>query len=153
MLKKNIHTFFTILLIILLIVVLIYHFQNNKKRVEPFEQFYQGELADPKYQLQFGITDLTNVTDTKNNVTVQGTPAQGSIVFPRPYKKIPMIFTQIIGGGASTDNLYSIQVYNVSLTGFDYKKNMIGNIQIGSMVSPKLGDAVTEQFYWMAISS
>jgi hypothetical protein len=152
MLKKNIQTIITIVLTILLIILIIFHF-NNRKNMESYEQFYKGPPAEPKYQLQVGVTELSSIADTKNNVTVQGTPAKGSIVFPSPYTKIPMVFTQIIGGGASVDDSYSIQVYNVSLTGFDYKKNMITNLKIGSMTSPKLGDAVTEQFYWMAISN
>lgn len=152
MLKKNIQTIITIVLVIILIIVIIFHF-NNRKNIEGYEQFYQGAPAEPKYQLQFGITDLSNIADTKNNITLQGTPAKGSIVFPSPYKKSPMVFTQIIGGGESIDNMYSIQVYNVSLTGFDYKKNMVSNLKIGSMKSLQLGDAVTEQFYWMAVSN
>jgi hypothetical protein len=147
MLKKNI---ITIVLVILLLIVIIFHF-INRKNVERFEQFFKGPPAEPKYQLQVGISDLSSIS--YNKVTVQGTPAKGSIVFPSPYIKKPIVFTQIIGGGASIDNLYSIQVYNVSLTGFDYKKNMVSNLKIGSMISAQLNDAATEQFYWMAISS
>ena len=51
--------------------------------------------------------------------------AIGTINFPKSFTSIPQVFTQIIGTDSTKNNIYSIQIQNITTTGFSYSKNKI----------------------------
>ena len=46
----------------------------------------------------------------------------GTIIFSKPYSKPPLVFAQIIGNTSSTNNIYSIQIFDITNTSFNYSK-------------------------------
>jgi hypothetical protein len=79
-----------------------------------------------------------------------GIQPTGTITFKVPFQATPKIMTQIIGNDSSTTNVYSIQVFNVSNTGFNYAKNMMVNSTSGQLTMSKLIPSTVEPFDWIA---
>ena len=75
----------------------------------------------------------------------------GTIKFDNPFTNIPLIFTQIIGNTASSQDSFSVQIFNVSITGFDYTKQKIYNDSNGQFSVTKLVPSTVETFNWIAI--
>ena len=75
---------------------------------------------------------------------------KGTINFPKPFTKIPSVFTQIIGKNETINNVYSVQVYNITTNSFDYSKNMVENKPAGDFVAVTLGPSNKESFTWIA---
>jgi hypothetical protein len=80
----------------------------------------------------------------------------GTIKFNKPFKDIPQVFTQISGDASIKNNSYSIQIYNISTSGFDYSINMVTNEVIpnsSAKVATLQPAKSSEIFNWIALSS
>ena len=62
-----------------------------------------------------------------------------------------MIFTQMVNNTNGTSNIYSVQVFNITLNSFDYAKNMVSNFTSENISMPKLDKSTIEPFNWIAI--
>ena len=119
-----------ILIVIILIIIIILFFY----RQTTYESFINSEESSKKVQTGLGPTDST-----------------GSITFSKPFNTPPMVFTQIIGNSKNTSNVYSIQVFNVTTTGFNYLKNQVLSKPAANVSISVIDVSNKEPFYWMAI--
>ena len=122
--KKSIYVF-----IFIFILILYYWSKQNT-----YESFINSEESSKIIQTGTGPTDTT-----------------GSITFNKPFNTPPMIFTQIIGNSKNTSNVYSIQVFNVTTTGFNYLKNQVLSKPAANVSISVIDVSNKEPFYWMAI--
>jgi hypothetical protein len=81
-----------------------------------------------------------------------GIEPTGTITFKNSFQNTPKVFTQIIGNDSSTNNVYSVQVFNITNTGFNYSKNMMANSTSdgGKFTMAKLAPSTIEPFDWIA---
>ncbi len=81
-----------------------------------------------------------------------GIGQSGTIKFKVPFQRVPKVFTQIVGSNSSTNNIYSVQIFDITHTGFNYSKNMISNStsNSGSFTMPTLSPSNVESFDWIA---
>lgn len=128
------------MLIPIIIIILIFFLINTYLRQEHFTNQLSETNDNINYQVGNGIATAT-----------------GTITFPTPFSEIPMVFTQIIGSADTPNNVYSIQVYNISTTGFDYAKSKVysqvlnnENVQNANVIT--LGTSSTELFMWFALT-
>ena len=128
---KNNYVILILLIIILILLVVILFLIFNKTSYK--ENFVNPPNISLNIQNGYGPTTQTD-----------------KITFPTPFTTPPLILTQIIGSSSSVNNAYSIQVYNVTNTGFDYSKNLITNAVSGQFTVTKLGNSTLEPFYWIA---
>ena len=84
-----------------------------------------------------------------------GIDKTGSIRFTTPFKKPPMIQTQIIVDQSSNDSVYSINIFNITKDGFDYNKQKVVSVKQngGDYVITKIDSACNEKFNWTAIGN
>ena len=75
----------------------------------------------------------------------------GTIKFDKPFSNMPLIFTQVNGNTASSQDSFSVQIFNVSTAGFDYTKQKIYNDSNGQFSVTKLVPSTVETFNWIAI--
>jgi hypothetical protein len=107
----------------------------------------------------------SNQTNTSNNINlginfqtgISNIDPIGSIIFETPFTKPPVVFTQIVGNTGSVSNIYSVQIFDVTNTGFNYSKNKVyNNVQTlpessdEAYIVPKIDKSLTETFLWMA---
>jgi hypothetical protein len=131
MIKNNYVILILIVIILILLLVILFLIFNKT--------IYKESFANP-----------SNISLNIQNGYGPITPT-GSITFPNPFTTAPLILTQIVGSSSSANNAYSIQVFNVTNTGFDYSKNRIENAQSGQFTVTKLGTSTVEPFYWIAM--
>jgi hypothetical protein len=105
----------------------------NKRRYENFEAPEIPKIPN----IQTGTGPITQT---------------GKITFPKPFISIPTVFTQIIGTKQTTDKAYSIQVFNITTSGFEYSKNELENKPAGDFLALALGPSNTESFTWLAFA-
>ena len=120
-----------LIIVILILLIIIFFFILNRRN--SYEKF----------------TNSPNISLNIQNGYGPITPT-GSITFPNSFTTPPLILTQVIGSTSSANNAYSIQVFNVTNTGFDYSKNLITNAVSGQFTVTKLGNSTLEPFYWIA---
>ena len=127
-----------IILIVIILIYLIFLYINNLIKKEHFTNI-SSETNELNYQTGNGPADTT-----------------GTITFPTPFSQIPMVFTQIIGSSSNAKVVYSIQVYNITTTSFDYIKNKVysyvlnnENVQNANIIS--IDNSTTESFIWLAL--
>jgi len=132
--KPNILTIILILMIIILLYIY-YYIYYNKYNIESFDNAINGVSFQ---------TGTSNITPT------------GTITFKTPFVKPPIIFTQIIGTSSTSTNAYSVQIFDVTATNFNYSKNKLYNdiiksedMQDANMLT--LGTSALEPFTWIAI--
>lgn len=130
MIKNNYVIFILLIIILILLVVILFLIFNKASYKENFDNPPNMSL-----NIQNGYGPITPT---------------GSITFLRPFDVAPLILTQIVGSSSSASNAFSIQVFNVTTTGFDYSKNLITNAQSGQFTVTKLGTSTVEPFYWIA---
>lgn len=123
-----------IFMLFILITSIILRVYMNKRRYEHFDTIPEKENI-PNIQ-----TGLGPITQT------------GKITFPKPFTKTPSVFTQIIGTNQTINKAYSIQVFNITTTGFEYSKNELENKPAGEFVALTLGPSSTETFTWLAFA-
>ncbi len=80
-----------------------------------------------------------------------GIQPTGTIKFKIPFQKTPKIFTQIVTNSNVSNNIYSVQIFNVTVNSFDYSKNMISSVSTGELSFPKIEKSGLEPFDWVAI--
>lgn len=84
-----------------------------------------------------------------------GISPTGTIYFKTPFERPPMILTQMIGDTSTSKNIYSIQVFGITNTSFNYSKNKLYNYQVSdeniqNMNLMNLELSSTESFMWVA---
>lgn len=94
--------------------------------------------------------DNSNFTGLNIQTGISSITPTGTINFTVPYQKTPMVFTQIIGTSNTSNNSYSVQIFNVTNKGFDYSKNKVINATSGKFIATKMGEATVEPFQWIA---
>ena len=123
--------FLIITLTIIAILLIIYIFLYMKK--------YKTEHFDNKSLLEMSLqTGMSGITST------------GTIIFTTPFLKPPMIFTQIIGNTNTALNMYSVQIFNVTNTGFNYSKNEIAVDLTSEYDVVHVSKSSLESFNWVA---
>ena len=138
MMKNNNSSTIIILLsiiAILLIIILLLCVNNNK--IEKFGPD-NDTIVIPKQITQYGSGPVDS---------------SGTIKFKSTFLIKPVIFTQIIGNKEKSDNSYIIQVFNVTVDGFDYSKNALINSKGNGFSVLKMDNSKDEPFYWIAYSS
>jgi hypothetical protein len=96
-----------------------------------------------------------NPTEFIYETGVSDISATGSVKFKTSFKNIPMVFTQINGTNETSSYLFSINVFNITTTGFNYTKNQgynqTGSTEEISFSIPKISPSTLETFNWMAV--
>ena len=131
MLKKNSkNTTYLYLLYILftifIIILLLFYYKSY--------EYYDS--PSPPISGTFTLSNNTifrNILDEEddNQIYYQkgiGSPSHtGTINFTQPFSQNPFVFTQVNGTPDSEDNLYSVNVSNITPNSFDYYKNVVSN--------------------------
>jgi hypothetical protein len=120
-----------IIILILLLIIFIVLILIKRNTYESFEQ----NLNTIGMNFQMGKSDITPT---------------GTINFITPFKKPPMIFTQIISSPDGVENAYSVQIFNVTTKSFDYSKNKVINMKQAEYDITKLKKSDVESFSWIA---
>jgi len=127
----NIAIVITLIIIVIIIISFIY-IKSNK-----IENFSNSP---------FGITFESGVS---------GISSTGTITFKTPFTNIPMIFTQINSSAETSKYVYSVNIFSISTTGFNYAKNKAYNAtgvtDEHSFTVPKISESAVESFNWFAI--
>jgi predicted PurR-regulated permease PerM len=151
--KSN--TFLIVILIIIAILLFINIFLYVKKNI--YESFTDYESKESNYtsNLSNNISDINLGINFQSGIS--GINSTGTINFQKPFLKTPIIFTQIIGSSSTALNVYSVQIFGATTTGFNYSKNKAyNNTQQKSensdveYVIPKIEPSTTEPFIWVA---
>ncbi len=105
--------------------------------------------------IQFNVVDQFDNPNSSQSLKydfgiVEDTSSKGTVKFTTQFKEIPVVFTQIIGNNNSQTNGYSIQVMNISTTGFDYSKDKIMDEESGSFTITKILPDNNLAFQWSA---
>jgi len=129
--KDNKYIIIGIIIIIFIILFWLYF------RIREEEHFSNNSIG---FIFETGVSDI--------NTT-------GSVKFNTPFKNIPMVFTQINGTSGTSTYLFSINVFDITTSGFNYAKNK-GFNQTGveeefSFSIPKISPSTVETFNWMAV--
>jgi hypothetical protein len=134
--KNNTYSIINILIIFIIIIFIFYYISYLSKL--KYKESFDNNLS---FSYQSGKSGISQT---------------GSIKFDKPFSNIPNVFTQIIGGqGDMSNNSYSVQVFNITPTGFDYSKNKVYDTPVQSenlknMVVIKLQPDTTQSFMWTA---
>jgi hypothetical protein len=135
--KNNYYNLFLLIILAFLIIffLLSFIYKFEKKR----------ELFDNSNSFGLYIeTGTSNIEET------------GTIKFKKTFDKIPMIFTQINSNSNTSNYLFSINIFNITESGFNYSKNKAYNNNIitdeHSYFIPKIESSNLESFNWLAIS-
>ena len=97
-----------------------------------------------------------NILSMSYQVGKSGITQTGTIKFDKPFSNVPIIFTQIIGGSGDMANyLFSVQLFNITTTSFDYSKTkiyykMLDTDNVKNMPVLKLEPDTTQSFMWTA---
>jgi hypothetical protein len=99
-----------------------------------------SELNNIGLNFKFGISPITQT---------------GSIKFTTPFKKTPLIQTQIMVEPSSSNNVYSVNLMNITKNGFDYVKQKATSAKKnnGEFSIVKIEPSCTEKFSWSAIGN
>ena len=163
MLKKNVKNnqylyLLFILLTIFIIILLLFYYKS-------YEYFYSSsQHISGTFTLSNSFNQ--NILDEEgdnNQIYYQkgiGSPSHtGTIKFTQPFSGNPFVFTQINGTPDSKDNLYSVNISNITPNSFDYYKNVVSNNIIPAeegegapMVAMKLSPDDNTLFNWIAFS-
>lgn len=88
---------------------------------------------------------------------ISGISQTGTINFKTPFSEPPIVFAQILGSSSNAQNVYSVQIFNITDISFDYSKTKAYNsTQTSSHSSnteyniPKIDASTTEHFMWFA---
>lgn len=147
-------------LIVILVIIAILLFINIilfffKKNYESFDNAISksdpsnaSNPSNPSNNINLGINFQTGISNIE---------PIGSVTFETPFSKPPVVFTQIIGNTESISNIYSVQIFDVTNTGFNYSKNKVyNNVQTlpessdDAYIVIKIDKSLTETFLWMA---
>lgn len=96
-----------------------------------------------------------NITKTTYQTGVSDKSSSGTILFTKPFSSIPFVFTQINGNQSNDEIAYSISIYNITNSSFDYYKNKVINLTINDEnitdnVVVNLEKSKEETFNWIA---
>ena len=81
---------------------------------------------------------------------ISGIQQTGTITFTTPFTKTPSIFTQIIGTADTSSNIYSVQIFNITDTSFNYSKNKVGSNPTSEYDITHVSPSMLEPFNWIA---
>jgi hypothetical protein len=122
---------YILIVIIIILIVFILFIVIKKNTYESFEQ----SLNTIGMNFQIGFSQISPT---------------GTINFINPFKEPPMIFTQIISNPDGAENAYSVQIFNVKNTSFDYAKNKVTIMKNGEYDITQLKKSEVESFSWIA---
>ena len=146
-------------LIVILVIIAILLFINillylKKNMYESFTNS-ESEEHDSTNNLSYNISNINLGLNFQSGIS--GINPTGTINFQKPFLKTPVVFTQIIGSSSTISNAYSIQIFGVTTSGFNYSKNKVyNNIEKKpesadvAYVVPKIEPSTTESFIWLA---
>ena len=99
-----------------------------------------SELNNIGLNFKFGISPISQT---------------GSIKFTTPFKNTPLIQTQIMVEPSSSNNVYSVNIMNISKNGFDYVKQKVISTKKnnGEFTIIQIEPSCTEKFSWTAIGN
>jgi hypothetical protein len=139
-------------LIIILIIIAILLFMNIFLYVR--KRFYESFVNSENEPLNVMNNINLGINIQSGTSTINPT---GTIIFSKPYSTPPLVFAQIIGNTSSTNNIYSIQIFDITNTSFNYSKNKAyisvqssENSSSTAYLIPKIDQSNTEQFVWIA---
>jgi amino acid transporter len=131
--QTNINYIFLFIILLIIVVLLIIYYKKYGNMIEKFED---RKNSGPKIpDAQYGIGPVANT---------------GTIKFPIPFLKSPIVLTQIIGTPETIANGYSISVYNIKNDGFDYSKHIIINKSSNGFSVTSMDNSTVEEFNWVA---
>ena len=100
-------------------------------------------------------TNISSVFGMNFQIGKSGISPTGTIYFKTPFSRPPLILTQMIGDISTAQNIYSIQVFDITTTSFNYSKNKLYNYQVSdenlqnaNLLS--LEPSTLESFVWVA---
>lgn len=132
--NKVTREYIILVLVVLLLAFSIYHFFRQNK-IESFDIMSASSIV-----FDNGISDNST--------------SSGSIKFAKTFTKIPSVFSQIIGNddNNSPTDIYSVQILNPTVTGFDYVKTKIykKTNESKTVMMPSL-ESTMLPFNWIAI--
>jgi hypothetical protein len=134
---KNKLNYILIVISIILILCILFYLNNQKK--ENFLSEMQSNL------------DLSKINNYNINIGVSGISEKGTIKFNKRYVNPPQIFTQIISQVSVSDNLYGVNIFNVTNEKFEYSKYKISSTLINDINLTKVEPLTEERFNWLAI--
>jgi hypothetical protein len=97
-----------------------------------------GEVAVNSLKMNAGVTTSFQIARGKNGSGV----VSGTVTFPFTFTNVPSITCSI--ESASTTQLFSIHIYSVSTTGFNFTKTWV-------QTSGAAGGGAGEAFFWIAL--
>lgn len=162
MLKKNsknttyLYLLYILFTIFIIILILFY-----------YKSYEYYDSPSPSINGTFTLSNNTifrNILDEEddNQIYYQkgiGSPSHtGTINFTQPFSQNPFVFTQVNVTPDIEDNLYSVNVSNITQNSFDYYKNVISNNLVPAeedqgepMVAMKLSQDDNKSFNWIAV--
>lgn len=127
----------TLTIILVIMIILLLYIYYSKHYIESFD----NQTSTSGIGFQMGTSDITPT---------------GTITFKTPFNTAPAIFTQIVGSSGTSTNAYSIQIFDVTTTNFNYSKNKLSNdivtnenVQNANILT--LNTSTVEPFTWIAI--
>lgn len=120
-----------IVLVIFIIIISIYISKN--KVIDNFSNICQESSEEQSIQKGIGST-------TSN----------GTIVFPKTFHNVPLIFTQVIGNSNEPNIIYNVNIYNITQSGFSYSKNSVSLQKSEDFTITDMSEDNTSQFQWIA---
>jgi uncharacterized Zn-finger protein len=158
--KNNIlkgNTFLIIILVVIAILLFINILLYIKNNV--YESFSNlGSESEESNNVKTSTNNINNINlGLSFQSGISGINPTGTITFQKPFLEAPVVITQIIGSISTSQNVYSIQIFNVTNTGFNYSKNMVyNNVQKkdenldNAYLIPTVDRSMTESFLWVA---
>jgi regulatory protein YycI of two-component signal transduction system YycFG len=137
-----------IIIIILFIINIFLFYVYTKKTLSISENFSDNTINEET--IDVGMQFQTGIGSTNSS---------GTITFNKPFTKNPIVLTQIIGSSSTLNNVYSIQIFNITNTSFNYSKNKVFNnvttnqsssSSNSAFIVPTINPSDTENFVWFA---
>ncbi len=154
--QKNILLILFIIIIIVSVVLMLFY--NYYKKYEYYDS-YTGTFTLGGNSLNNIIN--RNILDEEGghqfyyDEGISGPLHSGTVNFNKSFSKTPLVFTQVNGSPDSEENIYSVNVSNITNNSFDYYKNVIYNEIIPSEEGDpssivKLSNDDSKLFNWFA---
>jgi hypothetical protein len=158
--KLSNQTIIIIFFIIIVIIIILYNI-TKKYNLESFinsesEMEENNVIINPSFDNDFNPpTNISSVFGMNFQIGKSGISSTGTIYFKTPFSRPPMILTQMIGDTSTINNIYSIQVFGITNTSFNYSKNKLYNYQVSdenlqNATLMSLEPSTAESFMWIA---
>jgi hypothetical protein len=117
--------FLMLLILLLIFIITLLAFYNNY--CKKYEHY--NSLSGTFTLIQGSLNNILGEEDNAfyYDQGVSGTSHSGTINFNKKFSKNPTVFTQVNGSPDGEENIYSVNVSNVTPYSFNYYKNVIYN--------------------------